>query len=207
MDTTQVCLERKFKWSGGELPLHPWIHKLFPVSLWAAPLKTLCCEILPGSLLWHVTDSRNIAMDFAQPPIDGWAAGLPVSWHKTLQKLLWISLKEDGKKPEGVVQPPISPFDQSIVTIHEALFENLCCQRSWVCALMGQRHEVDLHNIRQGAHQHVQMRTELLAPCENSISNFIKSISQVSLNRVGIFVRAFCYFGCLHNFTLHTETK
>lgn len=49
MDTTQVCLERKFKWSGGELPLHPWIHKLFPVSLWAAPLKTLCCEILPGS--------------------------------------------------------------------------------------------------------------------------------------------------------------
>lgn len=81
-----------------------------------------------------------------------------------LQKLLWISLKEDGKKPKGVVQPPISPFNQSIVTIHEALFENLCCQRSWVCALTGQRHEVDLHNIRQGAHQHVQMRTELLAP-------------------------------------------
>lgn len=66
------------------------------------------------------------------------------------------------------LQSPRLPFNQSIVTIHEALFESpndeLCCQRSWVCALTGQRHEVDLNNIRQGAHQHVQMRTELLAP-------------------------------------------
>lgn len=131
----------------------------------------LCWEILLG----HVTDTRNIVID-AQPPIDGWAACFArrLMWHTTLKKLVRISLKEDGKKPKGVVQPPISAAPiQSIdsnnpwgfawepkwsVVLPEVL--SLCPDGAEVVW----QHEADLHNIRQVAHQQVQMRTELLAP-------------------------------------------